>query len=312
MTQAIEEGNGPGGRWSDASRRWYADRGPDWPLDRMRTPALIEQGTVDTLFPLAEADHNYRALAARGVPVSMLWYCGGHGICLTDHDNPANDEDPQRAEVAWLNRWVKRDRTTDTGPDVTLVDQNGTRYGTTHYPVPTGRPLTATGHGTLPLVPLGGAGPLRTPPTGDTNPLDLQIAQFTPTEARNAVNIPVRSTRPAMIVGPPRIQLAYRGTVAPGTRQTRIFAQLIDTTSGHVVGNQITPIPVTLDGRPHVTETELETVSQSIAPDAPLTLQLVATTPAYVTPRLNGSVRFERIKVTLPTAQPGALRRLTG
>ncbi|MFG2276148.1 alpha/beta hydrolase family protein [Streptomyces chartreusis] len=150
VTQTIEQGNGPDGRWSDASRRWYADRGPDWLLDRIHDPTLIEQGTVDTLFSLAEADHNYRALAARGVPVSMLWYCGGHGICLTDHANSANDKDPQRAEVAWLNRWVKRDHTTDTGPAVTLVDQNGIRYGATHYPVPAGRPLTATGHGTLP------------------------------------------------------------------------------------------------------------------------------------------------------------------
>ncbi|MFG2276149.1 hypothetical protein ACGFNY_41130 [Streptomyces chartreusis] len=126
------------------------------------------------------------------------------------------------------------------------------------------------------------------------------------------MTVPVRSTRPAMIVGPPRLRLTYRGTVAPGTRQTRIFAQLIDTTSGHVVGNQITPIPVTLDGRPHVAETELETVSQSAAPGATLALQLVATTPAYVTPRLDGSVRFDRIKVTLPTARPGALHRLIG
>ena len=49
-------------------------------------PTLIIQGTVDTLFSLQEGVTNYGILKRDHVPVKMLWYCGGHGICL---DNPA-------------------------------------------------------------------------------------------------------------------------------------------------------------------------------------------------------------------------------
>jgi len=72
-----------GGQISAASRRWFADRGPGDLVDGIRAPTLILQGTVDVLFSLGEAIANYDRLRADGVPVKMLWYCGGHGECLT-------------------------------------------------------------------------------------------------------------------------------------------------------------------------------------------------------------------------------------
>ena len=64
--------------------RWFAARGPGALVERIRIPTLLIQGTVDTLFTLDEATTNYRILRANKVPSKMIWFCGGHGACLTD------------------------------------------------------------------------------------------------------------------------------------------------------------------------------------------------------------------------------------
>ena len=51
---------------------------------RITIPTLIVQGTVDNLFTLDEGIQNYRILRDHGVPTAMMWFCGGHGVCLTD------------------------------------------------------------------------------------------------------------------------------------------------------------------------------------------------------------------------------------
>ncbi len=43
--------------------------------------------------------------AKNHVPTAMLWFCGGHGVCLTP---PGNQQLPVTATIAWLNRYVKR------------------------------------------------------------------------------------------------------------------------------------------------------------------------------------------------------------
>ncbi len=95
--------------------------------------------------------------------------------------------------------------------------------------------------------------------------------------------------------------LRYSGTTPAGPRPTRVFAQLLDDATGIVLGNQITPIAVTLDGTSHTAKVPLEMVAFTAKPGAHLTLQLVATTTAYATPRLGGSIRFASVHVVLPT-----------
>ena len=70
-----------------------------------------------------------------------------------------------------------------------------------------------------------------------------------------------------------------------------------------MVNNQITPIPVTLDGKPHTVTVPLETIGYTAQSGTSLQLQLVATTVAYVTPQLGGSITFTRVRVVLPTAR---------
>ena len=55
------------------------DRG----VRQITAPTLLIQGTADTLFTLDEAIRNYGILRSKRVPTRMIWFCGGHGVCLT-------------------------------------------------------------------------------------------------------------------------------------------------------------------------------------------------------------------------------------
>jgi ABC-2 type transport system ATP-binding protein len=49
---------------------------------------MVVGGTVDTLFPLDEDIKLYNAIKRGGAPVKMVWFCGGHGECLTGNGDP--------------------------------------------------------------------------------------------------------------------------------------------------------------------------------------------------------------------------------
>jgi ABC-2 type transport system ATP-binding protein len=91
---------------------WFASRGVGDAIDRVTTPTMFLQGTVDTLFPLDEATANYRSLRDRGVPTKLMWFCGGHGVCLTNTDDAAR---VRTATLEWLARYLRGDDTVDTG-----------------------------------------------------------------------------------------------------------------------------------------------------------------------------------------------------
>ena len=131
----------------------------------------------------------------------------------------------------------------------------------------------------------GGSGPADT--SGSSQELASLVGPITPAKATNAVNVDVSfGSRSAVVVGAPQLQLTYRGTSPPGARPTRVFAQLVDESTGLVLGNQITPIDVTLDGRTHTTSVPLEMVAFTGKPNDHIELQLVATTVAYAHPAL--------------------------
>jgi len=285
------------GTITPTQQAWFIARGPDHLLHRVTVPTLIVQGTVDNLFTLQEGVDNYEALRSNGTPTAMQWFCGGHGICLTD---PGNTAAPEQATLAWLKRYVQRDTSVDTGPGFTFVDQNGTTYSAPSYPVPQTLPFTGTGTGTLPLVATGGSGPVTTVPGGQQ--LGPLVAPITPAPATNAVDVAVTVPKAGVVVGAPHLSFGYTGTVPADVRPTRVFAQLVDTATGIVLGNQVTPIAVTLDGHPHVATAPLEIVAYTATPASHLELQLVATTVAYATPQLGGSVTFSAIHLALPVA----------
>ena len=248
MTSAYQDSLATG-TISAADYRWFAGKGPANLVKKIRAPTLIIQGTVDNLFTLDEGVTNFKAIQASGVPVHMVWFCDGHGICLT---NPGDPNYVTNATMAWLNRWVKRDPSVNTGPAVDIIDQNGVRYAASTYPLPSARSLSAQGKGTLQLVATGGSGPVTVPST-NSDPVGALAASITPAKAANAVNVTIDGgSRASLVVGAPHVTLTYQGTVPPGAAPTRVFAQIVDGSTGLVLGNQVTPIDVTLDGKvPH-------------------------------------------------------------
>ena len=289
------------GTIDQASVNFFTSRGPAQFLTRIRIPTLILQGTVDDLFTLDEAVANYEALRSQGTPVSMAWFCGGHGVCLTD---PGTAIDVSRLSLAWMQRYVAPDPSVSVLHGIVFVDQNGTTYAGASYPLPADGSFTGTGSGTLVLRAGGGSGPPTVKPNAQAaNLVDAVAYGVTPAPATNAVDVTVPLDRHAVIVGPPSLTLTYSGTVPAGTRPTRVFAQLVDPATGIVLNNQVTPVPVTLDGHSHTLTIPLETVDYTARAGTTLELQVLATTVAYITPQLGGSVAMTKIHVVLPTVK---------
>ncbi|MGW7817816.1 CocE/NonD family hydrolase [Streptomyces puniciscabiei] len=93
-------------------------------LSRVQAPTLLIQGQADTLFNLNEATASYRTLHARGTRTALIWQSWGHSGGMTD---PAAGElDLTRGNLetsyvgrrilAWFGRYLKKDRSTGTGP----------------------------------------------------------------------------------------------------------------------------------------------------------------------------------------------------
>ena len=280
---------------------FFESRGPAQFLSGVRVPTLILQGTVDDLFTLDEGISNYLALRSQGTTVSMAWFWGGHGVCLTD---PGSAIEVGPLSLAWMQRYVARDISVRVLKGFAFVDQKGTSYAAPGYPLPSGGPIVATGSGMLALKAGGGSGPPTVAANAQAaNVVDVVAYSVTPGPAANALNITVHIARAAVVVGAPKLSMTYSGTAAPGTRPTRVFAQLVDPATGIVVNNQITPIPLTLDGRSHTVTVPLEAMGYTVKAGTSLELQLVATTVAYITPRLGGTIKFSRVTVVLPTVK---------
>jgi ABC-2 type transport system ATP-binding protein len=280
---------------SAANISFFDSRGPGQLVAQIRAPTLLIQGTVDDLFTLQEAVTNYGILRAHGVPTKMLWFCGGHGDC----DFPQGDTGRvQRDTLAWLARYLKRDRGARTGFGFEWLDQHGRDYHAAGYPLRAAGTLGGSGSGTLALLGTGGSGPLV---DLHASQLGATAAGIAPTKATNAVNIQLRAHQRLLLVGAPRLELTYRGTAPRAS--THVLAQILDGATGKVLGNQITPVPVTLDGHQHTVSQPLEIIAASGGSGSRFTLQLVAQSTAYNLHPLGGSVRFLRVQIRLPVVK---------
>ncbi|MFM7271404.1 MAG: CocE/NonD family hydrolase [Actinomycetes bacterium] len=288
------------GRVSPATVEFFRTRGPGGLVSRIHQPTLIIQGTVDNLFTPSEAVANHRLMRGTARPLAMAWYCGGHGTCLTD----PGGVDPGALSVAWMDRFVKRDRSAAVVEGFEFVDQRGVVLRASKFPPAAGPAVTARGAGAIPLQADGGSGPPAVQPAGGgPNAVVDSIAwRITPGPAPVAVRVPIAVARPATVVGSPRLTMTYAGTTPACTRLRRVFAQIVDTASGVVVGNQITPVPVRLDGRRHRVSLPLEAIAYSATPESRLELQIVGNSTAYTEPCLGGRLRVTEAEVRLPTA----------
>ena len=256
-------------------------------------PTLLIHGTVDTIFSLAEADATAKTLLAKGVPTKVVWFCGGHGVCLNNLFDFRDGVLIEQRTLAWLDRYVKQDLTVDTGPEFEWVDQRGEWFSSAQYPVTAGPPVVATlaSSRSLPLIPfLAGSGlPFIPYALPAINSIDLQVASSTATTT--------------YLVGAPTLTLTYSGT---GSAR-HVYAQLVDDTTKLVLGSLATPVPVNLDGNTHTVTVDLEPVAHTLRPGESVTLQLVSSAGLYerILPSL-GRLRVSGMTVSMPTAVESA------
>jgi predicted acyl esterase len=111
-------------------------------------PTMLVQGETDSLFTIADATANYRALRAHGVDAKLVLQLGGHSGSAAPGE--LNNDDPSKGYESqlflnWYDHYLKRDGT-PTGPafeyfrDWVTYDQNGSAqpaYGASSvYPLP--------------------------------------------------------------------------------------------------------------------------------------------------------------------------------
>jgi ABC-2 type transport system ATP-binding protein len=293
------------GRFQPADVAWLSEHGPHHLLSQIEAPTLISQGTVDTLFTLEEAHRNFTALKAQGVPVKMIWFCGGHGACLTETDT----SDPvsgitgeggrvQQRKLAWFARYLKGDSSADLGPEFEWIDEAGQWHESDGYPLASAGSVSGQGSGAIPLAP------------GTTGSGVLIYA----TESPAGLTIPIADPPGgAHVVGTPALKLSYTATgtsTAPGG-DTHLFAQLIDRSRQNplqpgtslVVNNLATPIKIVLDGQPHQLEISLERIASRAGADG-YELQLIPQTSVYDVQRGTGLVQVQSADITLPLSLP--------
>jgi ABC-2 type transport system ATP-binding protein len=232
------------------------------------------------VFPLSEAMRNHAILKRNGVPVKMIWFCGGHGICLGG-DGPGTVL--EKAVVNWFDRYLKGKDVRTGPPFVFFPDAGKVTAGATFPPVRKGA-ISATGSGTLAITPSADAGG------------GALIASLPNATAFNLDFPPARAA--ADVLGEPRLRFTYSGTAAPA--QTHVYAQIVDTARNLVLGNVSTPIPVTLDGRTRTIERPLEPVVARAAAGKRYRLQIASASTLYTIQRSSGLVNLSKVGITLP------------
>ena len=284
------------GRMSETAQAALASSGPTALLNTMRAPTLLTQGIQESLFPLRQTLDNADTILGNGfgTTVKVLWFCGGHGVCL-DPINPNQQATLVGDTLAWLAQYVKRTGTpADDIPNFAWFDQLGGYYFSDKLPNQFGfnnRPdITATSAGgLLPVVPLVG---------GSNSFFALPFSLGGGSLARNAINVPVTVGAGTQVVGAPAVSITYQGL---GTTRA-VFAQVVDDSTGRVLGNVVTPVPVTLDGKQHTLTMDLSDIVYTNASAAPstLTVQITSSATAFENFTSFGLMNISDVSVTMP------------
>lgn len=294
------------GYLSQTAEAVLGSSGPTSLLNNLDVPVLFLQGTVDVLFTLQQAIDNAQTVLANGnTDVKMVWYCGGHGVCLTGPTSPNPNIDNT---LTFLNEYLKGTTPppADVIPTFQYTDQKGAWYKANYLPVSGssffGAPktvLTNADGGLLGIVPfLGGSGPgqgVSGSPYQTSLPYSLGLGS----KASNAINVQVDTTGVSQIVGSPTLTFDYQGL---GTNRF-VYAQLVDNATGLVVGNLVTPVAVTMDGQVHTATVDMENIVYTVANPAVdnLTLQITSASTAYWSLTSYGVINISKINLTVPT-----------
>ena len=284
------------GRISETAQAALASSGPTALLNTVRAPTLLTQGIQEALFPLRQTLDNAQTILGNGfgTTVKVAWFCGGHGVCL-DPVNPDQEAMLVADTLDWLAQYVKRTGTpADDIPNFQWFDQLGGYYFSDTLPNQFGfndRPdITASSAGgLLPIVPVLG---------GSNSFFALPFSLGGGSVASNAINVPVTVGAGTQVVGAPAVSVTYQGL---GTTRA-VFAQVLDDSTGRVLGNVVTPVPVTLDGKQHTLTMDLSDIvyTNASTDSRTLTVQITSSATAFENFTSFGLMKISDVSVTMP------------
>ena len=288
LARAVAEGTATGG-FTPAVRAWFDAHGPDRFLDRITTPTFIVHGTHDNLVQPAQAVANFKALAKQRprLPLKMTWYCGGHGSTCTSSGVEYYNE-----MVTWFDRYVKGDRSVDTGPRFEYWTQGGAQHVASNYPPPGAARVRGNGRGLLVVngePGHGGGIDYLTPLAHDAK------------AGATTLKVPI-ATGAATAVGAPRVRLTATavGAATDSPLRVPLFFRLVDTSDGTVLGNQETPKAIPADGHEHTVSFAMQPVAYALGAAGHLALEIGSTSANYEPYRGAAVVRLDDIEVKVP------------
>lgn len=280
---------------TETAQAVLASSGPTSLLNQLQSPTLLFQGTVDALFPLDQSVLNAEAITANpfGTVVKLAWFCGGHGSCSTGTP-PAQQGILFDATFAWLDQYVTGSgQGADAVPVFQWWDQDAVRYTSDLLPFEPAfnQPApysTSNAGGTLGIIPiLGGSGP--------NSAFSFPFSLIFPTPAGNAINVALTPDTGDQIVGAPQVSFTYSGLGTGGA----VYAQFVDNSTGLVVGNNVTAIPVILDGRERTVSVPLNDIAYTVGAGDSLTLQIASWSSIFANAAI-GLINISDIQVDLP------------
>ncbi|MCB0931893.1 MAG: peptidase S15 [Mycobacterium sp.] len=269
--------------------------GPTSLLSKEQAPTLQMQGIDDTLFLLQESvDAGQTIVDDTTVPYKLFWFCGGHGTCSIPNKPFEQDGIGVIQNLQWLDQYVAGDplNPADGIPNFQWYDQDGIGYSSDLLPFEDGfNPLpsytTTDNGGFLGIWPYFGGSNAKT---------DLPFSITNAAKARNALNVSATPALGSQIVGAPTLSFDYSGL---GTSRT-VYAQLVDDTTGLVLSNNSTPIPVVLDGRKHTVEIPMANIAYTVDTGDSLTLQITSSALNYENFTAYGFINISDINLALP------------
>jgi len=266
------------------------------PLDSLTAPTLLVRGTQDVLVPLNQGTDIAETVLGNdpGTILKTFWFTGGHGASGLV---PTEQSDQLNADtLRWLETYVKGAGTAaESIPNFQWYDQNGAYSSSSQQAFQGGfndlPAVTATSAGgLLGIIPIfGGSGP------GEGGVL---INNVNGSPASNAVNVNIPPGTLAVgtqVVGSPTVSFTYQGL---GIGKA-VFAQVVDKTTGTVLGNVVTPIPVVLDGRSRTVTVSLSDISYTVNPGDALEIQITSSATPFENASI-GLVNISSVTVTLP------------
>lgn len=248
---------------------------------RVDIPTLVAQGSVDTLFPLNHGLDNAAAVRANGAPVKLVVYNTGHtlGSSIPAGTARASMDD---AIINWFAKYLKG-QSVSTGADIEWQDGTAAWHTSSWDTVASLNAFSGVAENlAITPAPVGGGGPA----TGNPN-VDVLAAR---------IPIMTGGVGGTKILGVPRVS----GTLTGAAADAFLFFKLVDTTTGIVLDDQVTPFRTSVLLDPVAFELDLHGVAWTLPEGHTLALEISTGSAMYLNSRVPGVVTAT-LSGTVPT-----------